>query len=217
MNPVASFLLSQVILLPLVTGLVRYERLRKAYQPFLLLLMIGFVTEVFSFVLIKFYRTSNAPVHNLYVLAECILVLQQFRRWGFFKKKEKQLWLLTILALLFWVGENLILGKLVADFSPYFTLLYSFLMVMVCVRVINYFIIHENNNIFRNAVFLITLGLIIYFIYQMLYEWSFKMAVLRETDASQDVIISSFGYVNVLVNLIYTVALLRVPSQKNLI
>lgn len=116
-----------------------------------------------------------------------------------------------------WVWENVAAGKFTTDFTPYFQMLYSFVVVLMCVPVINYFIIRESENIFRQPVFLIALGLITYFLYQMVYDWSFKMAELRGTDASQDVIISSFGYVNAAVNLLYAVAILLVRSEKKLI
>lgn len=208
MNNYVSFLLSLLVLVPLTIGLIRYKRIKDEYRPFLVVLILAALAEVFSRVTIILYK-NNAVVSNTYYLLECMVLLYQFYRWRFHTKWRTWYWVIPVVFLLIWIGENVVYGKLF-EFSPVFRISYSFLLVVLSINEINYLMTHENRQLFRNARFLICIGFIIYFLYQILFEGS--LYVVTNRDISNKIILLSIG-VNILANIIYAVAMWFVPEN----
>src|SRR5258706_15423448 len=75
------FLISQSILLPLIAGLIRLRRIDRIYQPFFILIITGFLTEIISFVSIRWISGTNVIPSNLDALLEFSLILWQFYIW----------------------------------------------------------------------------------------------------------------------------------------
>jgi hypothetical protein len=158
------FLISQSIIIPLIAGLIHLRRIGKRYRPFFILLVVGFVTELINRFMIKIIHNSNAAVSNIFALIEWLLILWQFRVWGFLHARKKAYLFLLLLPCAIWVTENLVFGHL-RDFSPYFRFFDSFLIVLLSVNKINFMITHDNRNLLRHPEFLICIGFIIFFIY----------------------------------------------------
>lgn len=208
MNNYLSFLLSLLVLLPLTIGLIRYKRIKNEYRPFLLVIMLAVLSEVFSYITIKLYK-NNAVVSNVYYLLECMLLLYQFYRWRFHTNPRPWYWVIPAVYLVVWITENLVFMK-ITGFSPVFRIGYSFLLVVLSINEINYLITHENRQLFRNARFLICIGFIIYFLYQILFEGS--LYVVTNRDISNKIILLSIG-VNALANIIYAAAMWFIPEN----
>jgi hypothetical protein len=211
MKPFLIFLISQTILLPIIAGLIRLRRIGKSYQPFYILLWIGFLTEVISFILIKHYHRSNSIPINLYTLVEWTLIAWQFHVWGFLKQKVWVFYALLMAVALFWAIENLVFGK-ITDFSPYFCSSYAFGIVLLSIRTINFMITHDRN-LFRNTKFLICIGFIIYFLYMILYYWASAVSMYGKSVASSTSIFYLMAYINALTNIIYAIAFLLIPAR----
>jgi hypothetical protein len=212
MKPAFAFLISQTVLIPLFIGLFRFDRLRQAYLPLLWMLFLGFLTEAVSFVLIRKFHRSNAIPCNLDVLAEGLLLLWQFRRWGMMKKKKRLLYGLAGALICFWLVENAALKQIVF-FSPYYRFFYSFLVVLWSVNEINYMITHESRNLFRNPKFLICTGFVIYYVYKIVYEWAYQVSLYGQTGFTAGIEFF-FAYINALVNLLFAVAFLLIPARE---
>jgi hypothetical protein len=210
MKTIIAFLLSELILLPLITGLIRLRRIGKGYQPFFALLIIGFITEIVSFILIKGFHRSNAIPINIYILLEWTLISLQFHIWGFLGQQKKVFYTLVTITVLLWCVENLVFSK-ITEFSPYFRLFYSFLIVLLSVNKINYMITHDNRNLLRNPSFLICIGFIIYFLYMIIYRWAYQVSLYGKSDISNKIIFF-MAYVNALTNAIFAIALLLIPA-----
>jgi len=212
------FLLSQSILLPFITGLIRLPRIGRAYRPFFILILIGVLAEMFNYILIHTFHKSNFAVLNMYALAEWTLIAIQFHVWGFLKQKKKVFYGLLIFFTLFWIAENL-LFRTHADVVPYFRLLYHFVIVLLSVNMINFMITHDNRNIFRNPRFLICIGFIIYFIYMIICFWAFEVGEVGKASPHgsappgiASLFIFLLAYVNALTNIIYAIAFLLIPA-----
>jgi hypothetical protein len=207
------FLISQSILLPLIAGLIRFHRIGKSYQPFLLLLSIGFIVEIVSFILmVNFAETGNAVPVNIYTLIEWTLLAWQFHVWGFLRQKKKTFYVLLGLGTLIWIIVNIVFGK-INEFSPYFRFFYYFVVVLLSVNEINFMITHYNKNLFRNPRFLICIGLIFYFVYMIVDYWAFEISKLGKPEIS--ITLAAWGsYVNVIANIIYTIAFLLIPAPQ---
>ena len=212
MKFIIPFLLSQSILLPIIAGLIRLRRIDKGYQPFFILLGIGFITEVISFILIEGYHKSNAIAINIYVLLEWTLIAWQFHVWGFLRQKKSWFYALLIFAACLWITENLVFMK-ITRFSPYFLFFYFFLIVLLSVNKINFMITHDNRNLFRNPKFLICIAFIIYFIYMIVYYWAFEVSLFGKPDIS-NTITFLMAYVNVFTNIFYSIAFLMIPAPQ---
>jgi hypothetical protein len=212
MRTILIFLLSQSILLPIIVGLVRLRRIDYRYQPFYILLWIGFITEIISIILIKLYHTGNAIPTNIYVLFEWSLIAWQFHVWGFLKQKPRLFYGLLVFTALLWGVENLGCGK-ITDFGPYFCCSYGFAIVLLSIRTINFMITHDNRNLFRNTQFLLCIGFIIYFFFMILYYWASAVSTYGRYVASSTVIFYLMAYINVLSNTIYAVAFLLIPAR----
>lgn len=216
MRPILIFLISQTILLPIIAGLIRLRRIDKSYQPFYILLWVGFVTEVISFILIKGFHAHNAIPINIYTLLEWTLIAWQFHVWGFLKQKPRIFYGFLGLATLFWIIVNLVYGQITA-FSPYFRIFYYCTIVLLSIRTINFMITHENRNLFRNPRFLICIGFIIYFFYMILYYWASTVSNTNNhtvtTTVTMTRIFYLMAYINALTNAIYAIALLLLPAR----
>jgi hypothetical protein len=205
-----TFLLSMFILVPLTIGLLRIRKMHSSYYPFLALIILGTLAELASYVSKKLYQT-NAVVSNIYSLLECMLILYQFYRWRLYNKPHTWYLILPALLLLTWITENLVF-MYITQFGPVFRVSYAFVIVMLSINEINYLITHENRQLFKNARFLICLGFIIFFLYQILFEGAFLMADSNPQISKRISALSS--YINMLVNLIYAVAMLLIPEKR---
>jgi len=212
MKSVFIFLISQSILLPIITGLISLRRVGRVYQPFFTLLLIGFLTEVISFILIQGRQgRSNAISVNVYVLIEWTLIAWQFHVWGFLRQQKKLFYGLLVFSALLWVAENFIFGDIM-NVVPYFRFYYFFLIVLLSVNKINYMITHDNRNLFRNPRFLICIAFIIYFIFMILYFWAYQVSRIGKTEITS-AIIFLMAYVNALTNSIFAIAFLLIPAR----
>jgi len=212
MKPVILFVISQSILLPIIIGLIRFKTIKVEYLPFFWLLVIAFITEIISFISIKQFN-SNAIPTNIFVLSEWLLLTYQFYTWGFLRKKKKFFYALFAFPILVWIVENIIFKKITV-FSPYFRILYAFFLTLMSITEINYKITHDNKNLFRSPRFLICIGLILFFVYQILYEWAFQVSIIKSPTNFTIIINSLFSYMDALTNIIFGIAFLVTPVHK---
>lgn len=212
MKTIIAFLLSQSILLPIIIGLVRLRRMDRSYQPFFLLLLIGFLTEVIGFIIIQGYYTSNFIIVNVYLLIEWTLIAWQFHVWGFLRQRKELFYFLLGFTTICWAVENLFFHK-INGVVVYFRFLYFFLIVLLSINKINFMITHESRHLFSNPKFLICIGFIIYFIYMLVYIWAFAISISGQETITLS--ISFFmAYVNVLTNIIYAIAFWMIPKPQ---
>jgi hypothetical protein len=211
MKAIYLFLLGEFELLPLVIGLVRYRRLGKMYRPFLLMLVLAVLNQLVSYIFLKTMHLNSVP-NNVYGLLEWILVAWQFHVWGLLRQRKLVFYLLVVLVSLIWVVEDLVLGG-IKDYPPYFQVFDAFVIVLMSVGKINFMITHDDRNLSGNPVFLICIGFIILFIYEIVLEWAYQMSLQGATETTNRIIIG-FSYVDVLVNIIFAVALWKIPRPQ---
>lgn len=207
------FIILQVAhLLPLIIAGVRYSRMDPSYRPFILLLLLGFVNESINYLLIKKFG-SNSVSFNIFHIVECSVLLYQFKVWGFFKDKKIYPVLMAI-AVAGWVAENFFYSGMHV-FNPYFRVLYAFLIELIIANRIIY-VVNEKTNVAKNAKFIICIGLIIVFMYQIVYEGAL-MADPGQTDTSSKIIIKTMGFIDVFVHLLYAWAFIVAPGKMDLL
>jgi hypothetical protein len=207
------FIILQIAhLVPLAIAGIRYSRIDPSYRPFILLLLLGFLNETANYISIKTIG-ANSVSFNVFQIIDCCILLYQFKAWGFFKNKNVFLTLI-IVALSVWVTENFIYSSILT-FNPYFRVSYAFLIELIIANRIIY-VVTENTSIIKNAKFLICIGLVIMFMYQIVFEGVLISDPSMGTDASK-LIIKSFGFMNVFVQLLYAWAFAVAPAKLELL
>lgn len=209
MSRTEAFLLSQSILIPLIIGLIRYRNIPMSYRPFIYLLFIGFTNEMISYFF--FYNISNAVPTNIYFLCEFLLFTIQFRLWKNILKRNWAYRSILIGMLSLWVVENLILGK-IGTFNPTFQIGYSFVLVLLAINQVNWLVVNERGKLTTNAIFIISVAVMIFFSYKVLTEVFYYYAtdgIIRKNIFTIEV------YLNVVYNIMLAIAILCIPRKIN--
>ena len=215
MHSLYSFLLSEIVFIPFCVALFRWRRIDKAYYPFCILLGLGTVQEIISYFIIHWLHHSNAASVNIDGLLECSLILFQFYYWNSFSGGRKILSIFLVASLGLWATCNLFLPHLNDWDFPLYRILYAFLIVILSINEINLMITHDNRNLYKNARFIICLGFITFFLYQILYEGAFFVSGVDKTEVVSNQIISLFSGVNAFVNCLYLVAVWLIPRRRS--
>jgi hypothetical protein len=207
-------LLSYSVAIAAIIGLIRINKIDRTFIPFIILMFLGLLNEsLSSFLIRKGY--SNAINANIYSLLEAMLITLFFKKLGLFDRVKKMyLWLL-ILFVVVWVTENFIISKITA-FNSYFNITYSFAIVLMSITMINRVIIEAKKALLTSSVFLICIGFTIFFIYAALIEifWVYGLNSSPEFSTS---VYRIMTYINLLVNLIYALAILWIPRKREYI
>lgn len=213
MGNTISFLLSLLVILPLLAGIVKYKKIDRPYHPFIALLAIALLSEIMSRVSIKLFD-SNTVVIGIYSIVECLLLLLLFHRWRPYSTTKTIVGVLAIVLVSVWLIENIVLWRIVSAFSPVFRICYSFVIVMLSVNEINYLITHQNRNLLRNARFILCIGFLIYFLYQILLEGAYYISTTKNPPEITNNIFSLQVYVNAFCNLVYLLGVLLIPQKS---
>src|SRR5690349_16386820 len=99
-------ILGYVIGIAAIIGLVRFDQIIRAYQPFVIISILTSLNHILSLQLVK-YTGSNAINGNIFVLIESVLYIWLFANWGIFKYKWALFIVLAIL-IITWTIDNFI-------------------------------------------------------------------------------------------------------------
>ena len=192
-----------------IIGWVRFRKTDPAFFPFLLLLTIAFVNEVTSIVLLQ-TGNSNVINFNVFELVESFLLTWQFLKWGLFEKRRVLYFVVQCLFGCLWIGENFVTSF--QFFDSYFIIIHSFAFVMMAISMINGIVLKESLSLLKQPVFLICMGLIIYYNYAVLVE-AFWVFGLYHSKVFRLAIYEILAYVNLVTNLIFAFAFLWIPMR----
>lgn len=206
-----AFLLSLTTLIPLAVGLIRWRTISESYRPVILLLGLGVLNELISYLF--FYRSSNAVPTNIYLLCEFLMYSYQFLVWKHTLQKKNIFYILTGAMTAIWITENLVLGH-ISTFSPVFQVLYSLILILLAVNEINWLIVNERKSIIKHPIFLICIAIILFFSNKALIEIFYYYAPNQVTKSG---IFSLETYINVSCNILYTLAILCIPRKISFI
>jgi hypothetical protein len=213
-----QFILSLSIVLPFITGVIRYRIIDSSYHPFIWFVIVGAIMEFLPFYIYPVYgRNITVVLINLYALFEMLVLLELFYRWSLFKKNRKKFAVVMVISLAAWLLLTCIFNKPVnPNFA--FRLLLSVAVIVLSVSMINKIIIAQRGLLFSNSKFLICICLIVFYTFFALgnaTELSFfgsKASSYFKLDL-QNII----AYPNFITNLVYTLAILWMPRKKSFI
>ena len=206
-----AFLFSMSVLIPAIIGLIRLRNVDESYRIFVIFLWLGFFAEIANRLLIVSIKT-NAPSWNIYNVLEFITLMTLFRKWQIWKGREQGYLPFLIFSLLIWIVDVFILGS-IYQFNSYFGIYYCFVTVMLAITNLNRQITSEKGDIMRSPQFIICMGITIFFTYRIFVEVSL-MPVFSISGDFFHRVFDIQVYVNLLVNLIYAIAILCLPRKR---
>jgi hypothetical protein len=193
-----------------LAGLVRFKYTDSSYLPFIILCWTGAINEVISFLITRAGHSTNAN-NNIYLLAESLLLLWQFKKWvpGIWMKR---FFLITaILFTMTWVYEHNHITSLM-QIRYYFRFFYAVVIIFLSIHLMQRLVIEHAGGLGKDPRFLISAGLTIYFTFKILFDaiWLYQ---LRGSAAFQQAIYLLFASLNFLINLLYALAVLWMPKK----
>jgi hypothetical protein len=210
MNHTLVLIFSFSIIVPAIIGIVRFNKINQIYFPFLLCIWIGMLNELINVLLINFLHVSNSVNTDIYCLIEALLYTWLFRNLNLFQHTKQYILLMSFLCTA-WLIDNFIISK-ITWFDSYFTIVYSLVIVLMSITIINRLIVQQIN-LLANSTFLICSALIIYFTLLALME-IFWLYGLNSRSTFRLNIYRIMAYINLTVNLIFAIAILWMHRKQ---
>jgi hypothetical protein len=204
------FAMSLSIVIPGVVGLSRFRKIAEIYYPFILLLCVGMINEAISFLLIK-NNEPNAINSNIYLLIETIAILYQFNSWKLFKHINHFTFLVICISIL-WISENLVFGN-INQFCSYFIILHAFLIVLLSIGMVSNLVGSISGTLLIHPIFLICCCNVVYFSTALLVEF-FYVYGQSSSNEFQIAVTNISAIINVMINLVFTFAILWIPKKR---
>jgi hypothetical protein len=133
----------------------------------------------------------------------------QFHHWKVFTRHNKLILIIALILGVVWIAENLFYST-ISSFNYVFLIAYSFVLALLSIYTINTIVVALNRPLFKNSMFIICVGLVIYFIYTII------VFTLLLVGGNKQVLREVFEIkvdINALVNLIYAVAVYFIPVK----
>ena len=188
-----------------------------AYHPFVYYACLSVLVEIVVYILLSNNMKDRVGwVYNFFALAEFYLLVRMFHNWGLLKRKKQYFALIITLSYLLFACTLFIRGY---DKINYFAqIVNSFVLIFLSISAFNRMILNEKNNIFKNAKFWICIGMVIYYTYFILVNTEkISFLHLKPSKYFDYKVWQINAYANLLVNLLYAVAVVWIPRKKNII
>ncbi|HMK05166.1 MAG TPA: hypothetical protein VK489_13270 [Ferruginibacter sp.] len=145
-------------------------------------------------------------------MLESFLITWQFYTWKLFNRHRSLYIVILCLLMSTWLVENFILSK-INYFSSYFRIVYSFIIVLMSISVLNMLLVRERKTLLKNPMFLICITFIIYYTYRVVVEafWVYGLNSSREFRLK---VYQILLFINVFANLVYALAVLWMPTKQ---
>jgi hypothetical protein len=197
-----------------IAGCIRLRKIDTAFLPYLIWLWVGFINEISSIMLMK-AGYGNIISYNLFSLFEAVVLTIQFKSWGLFRKKSVSYSVLQLFFAVSWCTETA-LRKNLSEVNSYFIICYSAIVVLLSINMLNKIMFEEPSALIRNPIFLICMGLIIYFTYAILVE-AFWLYGLNKSTQFRISIYEILAYINLFTNIVFAIATIWIPLKRQYI
>jgi hypothetical protein len=222
MGVVFHYITEFSILVAVIISLIRIYKINSIYYPFIVCLIIGTLNEILSVTLNKIGYRSTAN-NNIYVLVESILFLLLFKNWESFNKKKYLFWVFAGLFIVTWVVEIFFIRPIypyashgIFEIASYFRILYSSVLVLLAINLINQIITRDRKNILLNPIFLICSAIVFYFTYKILIEafYTYGLTSSKENLEFAKNVYRIHDWINLFSNLVYAFAILWIQKRQ---
>lgn len=206
--------MSVSIVIAAIIGGVRFSKIDPAFYPFIIYTWVASINELASYAISKSGHPTNIN-NNVYVLAEAIIITWQAYRWGLFNSYQ---WLYKILMasyLIFWSAECYIL-KGPQNLFSFFRIYYAACLIILFINHSNRLLFTFTIPVYKNAGFLIATGFIFFYTFKILME-TFWLLGVNGTDTYLFAVFTIIAWMNLLVNILFIIAVLCIPLRPNYI
>jgi len=195
------FLFSLTVAFPAIVGIIRYRKMERSYTPFLIYIIISLLNELLVKFALKSYNARNLD-WQLFNLFEAVILVTQFYYWRVFSRVKRGFIIVLIILIGVWFIENLVISS-IYEFNPVFLIGKPFILVLLSVQTINHIIVNQNRSpLSRNAMFIICVALVIYFIYNI-FVYTLQAKGISKTDKNlMTKVFEIMVYVNAFTNLL---------------
>ncbi len=216
MDSTVRFILSLSIGFAVIIGIVRFRRIAPSYYPFIYRVIVVLIVEILNRILTETgHPDAFILLLNIFSYIDFFLFLWLFHNWGLFNRKRSTFITIASIFFVIWLLENSLLTGFFKH-NLYFFILYAFALIFFSVSTFNKMVVHERSSIFRNPKFWISLGIIIFYTFFIvvvttglsLFMYNVSKEFRRELQGIS-------VYSNLLVNLLYAVAVIWIPRKKN--
>jgi hypothetical protein len=95
-------------------------------------------------------------------------------------------------------------------FNPVFLISYSFILVLLSINTINYTFAQHNQLLSKNGLFIICVGMVIFFVYTIVVFTFLAMDTRYDKELMQN-IFNIRVYINALTNILYAIGIYLIP------
>lgn len=190
---------------------IRYKNVGGPYLPFFLLLWLGSVNEAIKLVIVL-QRLGHGLLTNVFVLLQALLLTWQFRNWGLFASRN---WFFPVFLTGFigiWAGTA-VWGLHPFGFNSFFIFFSAVALAVMAIATQSQQIVWNGGALYRNPMFLISLGVVLYFAAAALSE-IFWLYSLGRTPAFQRWFADVRSWVNLVTNFIFLIAILWMSRKR---
>ncbi|RYG50105.1 MAG: hypothetical protein EOO01_11475 [Chitinophagaceae bacterium] len=193
-----------------ILGVVRFSRIYPGFKPFVYVCWAALLTETVCYFLV--YNRGNTYIpYGIYSLAESLLITWFFREMGIFRKKPQLFMALIYFYIAAWITEAVFFNAFGKNMT-WFRLVHAFIVVLLSIVLISKELSIQRTFLLKSSVFLICIAFLLYFTLAViagvfeLYDFGGDLALRIKMQGIM-------MYTNVIVNLIYALAVLWIPQR----
>lgn len=216
MDDTLRFILSLSIGFAVIIGIVRFRKIDPSYYPFIYNIIVALVVEVLNRILtVTGHPNAFILVLNIFSYIDFFLFLWLFHNWGLFNRKKSTFISIAVVFFIIWLLNNILVSGFIRH-NLFFFIVYSFALIFFSVNTFNKAVVHERSSIFRNPKFWVCLGIIIFYsFFIVVVTTGLSLFMHNVSKEFRRGLWSISVYSNLLVNLLYAVAVIWIPRKKN--
>lgn len=189
-------------ILPFVVLLVKWKKIPRACLPLSIYIILSLFNELWADVVIRLgHYPLSRPVSNVYVLAEPVLLIWQFRNWKLFVGKTGLYRSILVALALAWI-TLVVFGTGIHSVTSWYRIVSFFVMTLIALANLHFIFVQNRSDFLRSTNFIVTAACIFFFSYRLVHEMFYMYGLDKDLGFLRDVYVIAD-----LNNLIYTLLL----------
>jgi hypothetical protein len=190
---------------------IRLPTISSEFDPFIIAIWLRGANAAFGLI-IQHFGYNNIVHYNLWFVGEAFLLLWAFEKWNLFESKKFYRFLAVALGFT-WLAETILFSKLTGDYNSYFRIIYSFVVILMSISMINNILLRAAINPLKNSIFLICCTLVLLNTITVIGEafFAYNLIMGEEFRIYMDHIIN---FIDALCSLIFALIILWMPKKQ---
>ena len=198
-------------LIPAILGAIRLPMISREFDPFIVCMWLYGINGGISYSVIDmgYYNIFH---YNIWFLADAYTLLWVFKRWNLFESKKFHRSIAVFIGLC-WLTETIFFSKLLGDYNSYFRIIYSFIVILMSISMINALLLKATINPLKNSIFLICCTIILLNTISLISEafFAYNLVLSNQFRIYMDHINT---FINALCSLIFALIILWLPRKQ---